>query len=80
MNRIKINLAEFNQSICVDNVDLEKSENLLYIDLSKTYGYTDDEIEMYLNGGGDTEKREQFLSILKDETEMILLICGGKLS
>lgn len=78
MDRIKINLNEL-KSICTDNIDLDKSEMLLYTDMSKTYGYTDEEIETYLNGGGDDYNREQFISILNDETEMIVLLCGGKL-
>lgn len=78
MDRIKISLNEL-KSICTDNVDLDKSEKLLYTDMSKTYGYTDEEIETYLNGGGDDYNREQFISILNDETEMIVLLCGGKL-
>jgi hypothetical protein len=80
MNRIKINLTDWECAACpiiTDHVDLNEAEKELYAVMSGMYGYDDTEIEEYLQGMGNGRKREIFLDRLNEEEEAVILRWGG---
>ena len=79
MDRIKINLLDWESAPCAiytNDVNLDKAETELYSQM-RMKGYDDNEINTYLNNGGNETDREKFLSRLWDEEETSILKSGG---
>ena len=80
MDRININLLDWECAacpICTTNVSLDNAEKELYCQMRMKWGYDDNDINTYLNNGGDDREREKFLSHLCEEEEIIILNNGG---
>lgn len=80
MDRIKIELDSWEDAvcpICTKDVNLNDAEQMLYGTMKNWYGYSDKDIEKYLNGEGDNDKVEKFMSQLCKEEEDVVLKCGG---
>lgn len=80
MDRIKIDLLAWESApmpIFTDNVDLDVCEKQLYAVMVSHYGYSDNEIDDYMNNRGEETKRENFQDLLCVEEEDIILDNGG---
>lgn len=80
MDRIKIDLFAWEGApipIFTDNVDLDVCEKQLYAVMVSHYGYSDNEIDDYMNNRGEETKRENFQDLLCVEEEGIILDNGG---
>ena len=76
MDRIKINLADWENAacpICTKNVNLEKAERDLYLVMTMIHGYSDTEIENLL----DTPTDDKFNTTLCTEEETSVIDNGG---
>ena len=77
MDRIKINLADWENAACpiyTKNVNLEKAERELYLVMTYIHGYSDSDIERLL---ADTSN-DEFHDTLCREEEISVMENGGK--